>query len=166
MFTLEQKVDLVMRYIATGDRKLKGELKNAIIEALNEDTITKAEPNNIDVERLVVDLLKKIGMPPHLSGYDYALTAIQLCIADPTYGDRGITKRLYPDVAKIHNTTPSRVERAIRHATEMVFDRGDTDYIFEVFGNTMDTKRGKLTNSEFFAACSNEIALRMRERIV
>jgi two-component system response regulator (stage 0 sporulation protein A) len=164
MFTMEKKVDLVLRYIASGNKTQQAELKKAIIEALN-DGETKGVPavSSVDVEMLIVDILKKVGMPPHLKGYNYVVRAVLLCLSDSSYLDQ-ITYRLYPDIAKEFDTTPSRVERAIRHAVEVVFDRGDPDYIFEVFGNTMSTKKGKLTNSEFIATITNDISLRLKAR--
>ena len=167
MFTMEKKVDLVLRYIASGNKTQQAELKKAIIEALKEEGEGSSAVTNkvspFEVERLITDILKKVGMPPHLKGYSYVLKAIQLCLSDSSYLD-AVTYRLYPDIAKEFGTTPSRVERAIRHAVEVVFDRGNSDYIFEVFGNTMSTKKGKLTNSEFIATITHDISLKMREK--
>lgn len=160
MITMERKVDLIMRYIATDDEELKSEMKNVISELI------KLEPTTVnptpDADDLIADLLKRIGMPPHLVGYNYAATAIKLCMDDPEFL-RNITSWLYPTIAKKYNTTPSRVERAIRHATEVCFDRGDIDTIVAVFGNTMSTMKGKLTNSEFIAASANEISRQMKK---
>lgn len=157
MFTLEKKVNLVMQYIATGDKKMKGELKKAILEALaSEDETPIIKPKADLVDDMIYDLLKNIGMPPHLLGYRYTVMAIHLCVKDPTYLDQ-ITKRLYPDIASQYNTTGTRVERAMRHAVEVVFDRGNVAYITENFGYTASAKKGKLTNNEFIASCVNDI---------
>ena len=158
MFTIEQKVDLIMRYIATTDKETKGDLKKAITEALNAENNAPVAKTavNADVDDMVFALLKRAGMPPHLKGYNYTDYAIKLCLADPSYLDE-LTKRLYPDVAVQYNTTANRVERAIRHAVETVFDRCDSEIINNLFGCTMSRKKGKLTNGEFIASCVNTI---------
>lgn len=165
MFTLEQKVDLIMRYIATTNPAERSELKKAVVDALKDDAIVAAvtTDNNVELEQTIMEFLRKMGMPANVKGYNYSLRAIQFCVVDPSYVDE-LTKRLYVDVAAYYNTTPSRVERAIRHAVEKVFDRGDIEYIYEVFGNTLNVKKGKLTNGEFLAASANEISLRMKEK--
>jgi two-component system response regulator (stage 0 sporulation protein A) len=165
MFTLEQKVDLIMRYIATTNPAKRSELKKAVVDALKDDDVIVTSVTRDDASKLdpiIMELLRKLGMPANVRGYNYSLRAIQLCVVDPSY-IREITKRLYVDIAACYNTTPSRVERGIRHAVEKVFDRGDEDYIYKVFGNTLDIKKGKLTNSEFIAASANEITLQMNE---
>lgn len=158
MFTLERKVDLVMQYIATADKKMKGELKKAIIEALNSESSTEvAKPSiNQTVNDAIFDILKNCGVGPHLIGYKYITTAIQLSVFDRSYLEQ-VTSRLYPDVAKCYGSTGSKVERAIRHAIESAFDRGNLNYIMNVFGYTMSPHKGKLTNSEFISCCVNEI---------
>jgi len=161
MYTLEHKVDLIMNYIVTSDKARKNELKKAIIEALNSEVAPGASREDTIIEIRIMDILKKVGMPPSLIGHNYAVQAVKFAIADPSYL-RDITKRLYPDIAVMYGTTPSRVERAIRHAIEVVFDRGDMDYIVSVFGNTMATAKGKLTNSEFVAAVTNEVVNAMK----
>lgn len=160
MFTLEQKVDLILRYIATADKGKQNELKKAILEALNSDE-TPA-PKTPDVEELIVKMLTDIGMPQHVKGYYYTVTAIKLCVENHDYLDY-ITKELYPAIAEIHDTTGSRVERAIRHAIEIVFDRGDMRNIMAIFGNTINYANGKLTNSEFIAFCANEINRKLKK---
>lgn len=158
MFTLEQKIDMVMRYIATADKKTKGDLKKAITEALNSESNTAVAKTavNVDIDDMVFAILKRVGMPPHLKGYNYTDYAIKLSLADPSYLNE-LTKRLYPDVAVQFNTTASRVERSIRHAVESVFDRCDPEIISNLFGCTMGRNRGKLTNGEFIASCVNVI---------
>lgn len=168
MFTVEQKVDMVMRYIATQDEKLKGELRKAIAEAINSDSEAPNTPANnksyIDdtIDDLIAEHLKNVGMPHHLIGYNYAVYAIKLGVSDPEYL-RNITSRLYPDIADKYNTTPSRAERAIRHAIEVCFDRGDIDAIVSIFGNTVDVRIGKLKNSSFISASVDVINRQMRK---
>ena len=164
MFTLEQKVDLVMRYVTTVDQFKRIELKRMLVAALKEGDDNDARTYVEEVERVSADIIKKIGMPPHLAGHDHALKAIQLCAMDPSYLRGGVTKCLYPDIAKAFDTTPSRVERTIRHAIESVFYRGNTEIVVSIFGDVLHIKNGKLSNSEFFAAAANEINRQLKER--
>ena len=163
MFTLEQKVDLILRYIATADKGKQNELKKAILEALHsgETPVPAPAPVIPDVEDLVVDMLKDIGMPQHVKGYYYTVSAIELCVAKHEYLD-AITKELYPVIAEKYSTTPSRVERAIRHAIEICFERTDIRVLASIFGNTPGIKNGKLTNSEFIAFCANDILRKLK----
>lgn len=166
MFTLEQKVDLILRYIATADKTQRVDLKMLVVEALNSDNPPAPEtptiPYEEEAEDLILDLLKRIGMPQHIKGYNYIIEAIKLCLANPEYLN-AITKCLYPDIARKFNTNGSRTERAIRHAIVCTFDRGDMKEISKVFGNTVNINKGKLTNSEFIAFCTNDIAHKLKK---
>lgn len=166
MFTTEKKVDLVMRYIASADKAQQNELKKLIIKALKEEDGVTEVPAPVskdsNVEDIVNDILKEIGTPPHLIGYKYLLRAVELVCNDESYLQM-ITKNLYPGIAREYSSTGSRVERAIRHAVETTFDRGDMDAIVSVFGNTFSVNRGKLTNSETIAGLANEVARRLRK---
>jgi hypothetical protein len=154
MFTLEQKVDLILRYIATNDRGQRNEIKKSLVTALNSD---ESVPLTIlVVDDLIYDMLKTLGMPQHLKGYEYATQAIKLYVSDPSYKN-GITKRLYPDIAQLCDTTGSRVERGIRHAITSMIDNGDLSDIERVFGNTISFYKGSITNMEFIIACGNEV---------
>lgn len=163
MFTLEQKVDLILRYIATADKGKQNELKKAILEALHSGETPAPAPAPVgpDIDGMIADMLKDIGMPQHVKGYYYVTLAIKLCVERHDYLD-AITKELYPEIAKEWGTTGSRVERAIRHAIELVFDRCDIRTIMSIFGNTTSIGRGKLTNSEFIAFCANEINRKLK----
>lgn len=99
------------------------------------------------------NLLLECGIPQHIKGYQYLGTAIEAVLEDPSKLDAGITKVLYPHIAKVHNTTTSRVERVIRHAIETSFDRIDLDVSAKLFGWSIDGRRGKPTNMHFIAAC-------------
>ena len=103
------------------------------------------------------EILHQIGVPAHIKGYQFLRDAILLTMSDPEYIN-AVTKRLYPQIAKTNSTTPSRVERAIRHAIEVAWDRGDVDTLNSYFGYTIHNLRGKPTNSEFIAM----IAYKMR----
>lgn len=164
MFTLEQKVDLIMRYIASSDMREVAKLKKAVAKALmdSEPTVTTKTDTNHSVEQLATEFVKNAGMPPHLLGYKYTARAIQLCIEDPGYLDGQITKRLYPDIASEFDTKPSRVERSIRHAIESIFDRCDPMYTASLFGNAVSFGKGKLTNFEFLAYAVDEITRKMK----
>jgi len=102
------------------------------------------------LEKRVISYLKKIGVPANLSGYYYLRYAIQLCY-DDFLNIRAITKRLYPSIANHFATTSNRVERAMRFAIEVSFNRCSPDLIEEIFGYTVSEKKGKPTTSEFIA---------------
>ncbi len=111
----------------------------------------------VDEQRTIIQItehLRQLGMPSHILGYRYVREAISMTLDSPDKIYR-ITKELYPDVAKKYKTTSSRVERAIRHAVEVAWNRGDLDYIGKIFGNTVSAKKGKPTNSEFIALLSD-----------
>ena len=120
--------------------------------------ISKAQP---DLEVLVTDIIHQIGVPAHIKGYHYLRDSIILSIQEPDIIN-SVTKRLYPSVAKRNGTTPSRVERAIRHAIEVAWDRGDVDILNSYFGYTIHNGRGKPTNSEFIAMISDKLRLKLR----
>ena len=111
-----------------------------------------------ELEVAVTDALRNIGIPANILGYYYLKEAIILVIDDP-HMLGAITKWLYPTVAKKHKTTPSRVERAIRHAIERAWRKGNVEYLDKMFGYTVDTMKGKPTNSEFIALVSDNIRL-------
>ncbi len=112
--------------------------------------------NSLDC--LVTDIIMEIGVPAHIKGYQYIRDGIVLAVRRPEV-IRGITKVLYPEVAKQNGTTASRVERAIRHAIEVAWDRGDVDVLNSYFGYTIHNLRGKPTNSEFIAMIADKIRL-------
>ncbi len=116
-------------------------------------------PTESDLEAQVTKVIHQIGVPAHIKGYQYLRTSIMLVIKD---GDviNSVTKTLYPTVAKQYSTTSSRVERAIRHAIEVAWDRGDLDVLNSYFGYTVQTSRGKPTNSEFIALIADNLRLK------
>lgn len=115
---------------------------------------------NYNLRMRITQVLVGFGMPASLKGYTYLKHAIELCVHNPNYLDY-ITGMLYPDVAKNFDTTPSRVERAIRHAVEVAWDRGDWDVLHAWFGCTVCSTKGKPTNSEFIARVSDTLRLEM-----
>ncbi len=114
-----------------------------------------------DLELMITEIIHQIGVPAHIKGYHYLRDAIILSVNNPEYIN-SITKLLYPTVAKMHNTTSSRVERAIRHAIEVAWDRGDVDVLDSYFGYTINNGRGKPTNSEFVAMIADKLRLRLK----
>lgn len=114
-----------------------------------------------ELEIIISDIMRQIGVPAHIKGYQYLRESIALSIKDPDLM-HAVTKVLYPTVAKNNKTTASRVERAIRHAIEVAWDRGDVDVLSSYFGYTIQNSRGKPTNSEFIAMISDKLRLKMR----
>lgn len=117
--------------------------------------------NETDLEMIISDIMRQIGVPAHIKGYEYLRQSIVMTIRDPEMM-HAVTKALYPAVAKKNKTTPSRVERAIRHAIEVAWDRGDVDVLSSYFGYTIQNSRGKPTNSEFIAMISDKLRLGMK----
>lgn len=140
---------------AFADRLVRFSGKNAA-ESSNKNNVSKYE-----LEVLVTDILHQIGVPAHIKGYHYLRDSI---ISSVTNSEiiNSVTKILYPTVAKRHNTTASRVERAIRHAIEVAWDRGDIDVLNSYFGYTIQNERGKPTNSEFIAMIADKLRLRLK----
>ena len=117
--------------------------------------------NNDNLETLVTKIIHQIGVPAHIKGYQYLRTAIIMTVNDSDIIN-SVTKILYPSVAKKYSTTSSRVERAIRHAIEVAWDRGDLDVLNSIFGYTVQNSRGKPTNSEFIALIADNLRLRSK----
>lgn len=114
-----------------------------------------------DMEAQVTKIIHQIGVPAHIKGYQYLRTAILMTIEDNDIIN-SVTKVLYPTVAKKYQTTTSRVERAIRHAIEVAWDRGDIDTLNSYFGYTIQNSRGKPTNSEFIAMIADNLRLKYK----
>ncbi|HHZ05763.1 MAG TPA: sporulation transcription factor Spo0A [Clostridiales bacterium] len=113
------------------------------------------------MELRVTEILHQIGVPAHIKGYNYLRDSIMMSVETPDIIN-AVTKRLYPSVAKKYETTSSRVERAIRHAIEVAWDRGDVDVLNSYFGYTIHNDRGKPTNSEFIAMISDKLRLQLK----
>lgn len=117
--------------------------------------------SDTELELQVTEIIHKIGVPAHIKGYHYLRESIMLAVKDSEIIN-SVTKQLYPTVAKRFNTTSSRVERAIRHAIEVAWDRGDVEVLNSYFGYTIHNSRGKPTNSEFIAMIADKLRLRFR----
>jgi two-component system response regulator (stage 0 sporulation protein A) len=123
-------------------------------------SISKSKQNP-NLEIIVTDIIHQIGVPAHIKGYHYLREAIIASVGDKEMLE-SVTKLLYPAVAKKFKTTPSRVERAIRHAIEIAWDRGDIDTLNSFFGYTINAGKGKPTNSEFIALITDKICLKYK----
>ena len=124
-------------------------------------TLENADDKTPDIETQVTKIIHQIGVPAHIKGYQYLRTAILLTVNDSDIIN-SVTKILYPSVAKKYQTTTSRVERAIRHAIEVAWDRGDVDTLNSYFGYTIQNNRGKPTNSEFIAMIADNLRLKYK----
>ena len=113
------------------------------------------------LEELVTSIIHEVGVPAHIKGYQYVREAIMITVENMDVIN-SVTKILYPEVAKRYHTTPSRVERAIRHAIEVAWDRGDLETLQRFFGYTVSNAKGKPTNSEFIAMISDRIRLKLK----
>ena len=112
----------------------------------------------LQLERAITDIIHDIGVPAHIKGYQYLRVAITMAVMDSSILD-SVTKQLYPSVARQFQTTPSRVERAIRHAVEVAWDRGNVETLNSYFGYTIHNNKGKPTNSEFIAMIADKLIL-------
>lgn len=119
-------------------------------------------PADTDLECAVTEIIHQVGIPAHIKGYHYLRTAIMLSVGNDEMIN-SITKLLYPTVAKQYDTTSSRVERAIRHAIEIAWDRGDIDVLTKIFSYTVHTAKGKPTNSEFIALIADHLRLKFKQ---
>lgn len=117
--------------------------------------------NRPNLEVMVTEIIHQIGVPAHIKGYHYLRDGIVLAVKDHNMIN-SVTKLLYPTIAKMNNTTSSRVERAIRHAIEVAWDRGDVDVLNSYFGYTIRNSRGKPTNSEFIAMIADNLKLQLK----
>lgn len=153
---------------------LKPQSNEAIAETIraivpsdtNKSVITAAPAaapaqKEVDLETLVTEFMHELGLPAHIKGYQYIRTAIMM-VVDNMEMLNYITKQLYPDIAKKYGSTASRVERAIRHSIEVAWTRGRPETMNEIFGYTIDTGKGKPTNSEFIAMVADRIRLQIK----
>lgn len=139
----------------------KNEMVNRIISLFaKHGKHFSTQPTNAGLRVQVTEILHEIGVPAHIKGYHYLRDSIIMAIENPEIIN-AVTKQLYPSVAKQYSTTSSRVERAIRHAIEVAWDRGDVDVLNSYFGYTIHNGRGKPTNSEFIAMIADKLCLQM-----
>jgi two-component system, response regulator, stage 0 sporulation protein A len=153
-----------MEVLVSRIRQLKNINGSSVIKS--ETSISNMKPPQSPVsqktlEMEVTNVMHEIGVPAHIKGYQYLRDAILMVIKDIDVIN-SITKQLYPSIAKEYNTTPSRVERAIRHAIEVAWNRGQVDAIDSLFGYTVNLGKGKPTNSEFIAMIADKLRLELK----
>lgn len=146
----------IMITVPSGKNDKISENAERVVEEVPKKTIVR------DLEQDVTNMIHEIGVPAHIKGYQYLREAIMMSVEDQSMIS-SITKILYPTIAKRFQTTPSRVERAIRHAIEVAWSRGRMETLDALFGYTIDTGKGKPTNSEFIALIADRIRLSYRE---
>lgn len=150
-----------MDYLASHIRQVSGKTSPVMRKPMSSSVLrssqqSEAKPKNLDAS--ITSIIHEIGVPAHIKGYLYLREAISMVYNDiELLGS--ITKVLYPDIAKKYNTTASRVERAIRHAIEVAWSRGNIDSISSLFGYTVSMSKAKPTNSEFIAMVADKLRL-------
>ena len=154
-------------YILEEDEEISAELidhlsnnNNIWIEAVN--NLQSTNHSEVKLEHDITTILKQVGIPAHLKGYMYLRTAILMVYSDIELLGQ-ITKRLYPNIARQYSTTASRVEKAIRHAIEVSWNRGDWDLMEEIFGHSVDIDKAKPTNSEFIVTVADKLRLEFQK---
>lgn len=149
------------------DVKMLGDRIKSMLDIdtdISSDNIRSQKRSSPNLEIIVTDIIHQIGVPAHIKGYHYLREAIMASVNDKEMLE-SVTKLLYPAVAKKFSTTPSRVERAIRHAIEIAWDRGDVDTLNSFFGYTINVGKGKPTNSEFIALITDKICLKYKSLV-
>ena len=150
-FDKDDKIEIINN---CSDIKKSLKLLEELISNINESiTIHEKKP-----EKKLTDLLHKLGMPSNIKGYYYVRSAILMVYENPDLIG-SITKRLYPDLSVKFNTSTERIERAIRHAIQVSYDRGDINLMEEIFGNTISIDKDKPTNSEFIVTIADKLRL-------
>ena len=129
-----------------------------IITSITSSNSSKLYVNDKDLKQAITSLLHSLGIPSHIKGYNYIRDSIDLMYNNPSMIG-AITKELYPEIANRYDTTSSRVERAIRHAIEVSWSRGDYDVMEDLFGHSVDYDRAKPTNSEFIATIADKLRI-------
>ena len=158
--TVSQARDLGAFYFLPkpcSEQSLMEHMRRAVAPAEEETTYEAG------LESRVTAILHEVGVPAHIKGYQYVREAIMITVNNMDVIN-AVTKVLYPEVAKRFNTTPSRVERAIRHGIEVAWDRGDLETLQKYFGYTVNSAKGKPTNSEFIAMISDRLQLQMKKK--
>ena len=145
-------------FIKPLDPPVISERIKSLCMSIDRSSSGKASSN---LEIVITDIIHQIGVPAHIKGYHYLREAIIMAVNDIEIMN-SVTKCLYPSVAKKHGTTSSRVERAIRHAIEVAWDRGDVDVLNSYFGYTIHSSKGKPTNSEFIALIADKLRVNMK----
>ena len=140
-----------------------GDLENKILEIFNDMGSKSINLYHSNLQISITKMLHELGMPSHIKGYQYIREGISMIYNDPSLIG-GITKELYPELAEKFDTTVSRVERAIRHAIEVSWNRGNLDLMEEVFGHSVDYDKAKPTNSEFIVTVADKLRLEIAKQ--
>lgn len=156
MSNLEMKIDALMRLCTAETEKSRAEAMATCREMLGKSTVPGTPDKERDMDAAIRKVLLELGVPDHLLGHQYLVTALTIAAKDQS-AVSAITSYLYPTIAEQHNTTGSKVERTIRHAIESAWDRGDLEVLAKYFGNTVSRHKGKPTNREFIARISNVV---------
>lgn len=157
MTKLERQITALTRVILAEDSAERKAAQEELRKLVNDRSAVKQ-----DAETVIRELLLELGAPDHLVGHPYMVQAILLAAKDRKYID-SITFGLYPQLAVMFDTTASRVERALRHLIEVIFDRCEYEVLNSYFGNSVHPDKGKPTNSEFIARMANVVKLRMKQ---
>ena len=155
MINLEKRVDALMRLCAADQEVDRNQLREEIRRMLEYNR------RGFDPEQEIRKILLELGAPDHLVGHPYVIRGILLVVGDQLYINH-ITFGLYPQLAVEFDTTPARVERAIRHLIEVTWCRGDLETLNRYFGNTISASKGKPTNGEFIARLANVVREKMK----
>ena len=148
-------------------KRIRELIKNQPMESLSpvlkdvKTTYIEVDTNKLNLEAKVTNIIHDVGVPAHIKGYQYVRDGIIMAVKNADIINQ-ITKQLYPDLAKKYKTTPSRVERAIRHAIEVAWNRGQIESMENIFGYTVNSNRGKPTNSEFIAMIADKLRLEIK----
>ncbi|MGN0402924.1 MAG: sporulation initiation factor Spo0A C-terminal domain-containing protein [Acetatifactor sp.] len=159
-----ERIYKILGDLMNGDKEFQIMITVPSVKKEDTQTVVRATASKEvvrDLEQDVTDMIHEIGVPAHIKGYQYLREAIMMSVEDSGMIS-SITKILYPTIAKRFQTTPSRVERAIRHAIEVAWSRGRMETLDSLFGYTIDTGKGKPTNSEFIALIADKIRLSYR----
>lgn len=162
----EEGVYKMLNNLLNQDKEFQIMITVPSVEKNNADSVVSTIeqiPKKRDLEKDVTDMIHELGVPAHIKGYQYLREAIMMSVDDMDTLN-SITKILYPSIAKKFDTTPSRVERAIRHAIEVAWSRGKMETLDALFGYTINTGKGKPTNSEFIALIADKIRLMYRNQ--
>lgn len=168
-FEMETLMDRIREFSDTNSRQTAASVvkKSKNMEEQIDSAIQSAgkttQADLSDVEVIVTEIIHEVGVPAHIKGYQFIRSAILMAIRDMEIINH-ITKQLYPDLAKLYKTTPSRVERAIRHSIEVAWNRGKSETMDKLFGYTVSCEKGKPTNSEFIAMIADNVRLRIKKQ--
>lgn len=155
-------VELVTSQQETGNKHDSSQITQDHVKSIPKAVASLKNYEENDIDGIISDLLTEIGIPVHILGYQYLRYAVRITIEDMKMIN-SITKQMYPTVAKRFNTTPSRTERAIRHAIEVAFDRGNVEVMDSLFGYSINSEKGKPTNSEFIATIADKLRLKLKK---